>query len=373
MKSIVVCLDGTNQTKSQQYPTNIARIFDSLGGAPIDADHGSLETTAAGPPMVLGKYLPGVGTEGDMALKILGNLFGDGIAEPIVRAYTFLSRNYDPNDEIFITGFSRGATAARALAGFVTHHGLLDRTKYDVSDKNAAYLRAISAWYAYRDERPNLANQARLVVIEGLLGQGIGLPKLEPSDFIAPPPIKVVGVFDTVSSLGLPHLDHNGDAVFDFSICDTTLGAGVEFGFHALAADEMRDLFSPTYWTAREQIVQQIFPGCHSDVGGGYPHRGLSDAVLTWMFQNFASVGLNCDASRLNPPLTADPLAPAQDDGATFPFKNTPLRSRAFPDTARLSDSLNARWEQATEMLPITQVKPYKAKGTYADGRPLRT
>ena len=126
MKTLVVCLDGTNQTKTQNHPTNIARIFDSLGGNPVDAGHGSLETTVAGDRLAVGKYLSGVGTQGDLALKVLGNLFGDGIAEPIVRGYTFLSRNYAPGDVIVITGFSRGATAGRALAGFAVGQGLLN-------------------------------------------------------------------------------------------------------------------------------------------------------------------------------------------------------------------------------------------------------
>jgi uncharacterized protein (DUF2235 family) len=141
----VVCLDGTNQVKIQAYPTNIARIFDSLGGVAADAGNGSFETTVAGPPVVTGKYLPGVGTQGDPVLKILGNAFGDGIAEPIVRGYTFLSRNYDAGDEIIVTGFSRGATAARALAGLVAAQGLLNNTRYDSNDKTTAYLRAVAA------------------------------------------------------------------------------------------------------------------------------------------------------------------------------------------------------------------------------------
>jgi hypothetical protein len=371
MTKLVVCLDGTNQTKAQSFPTNIARIFDSLGGNQVPADHGSFETTIDQPPTLIGKYLPGVGTEGDFALKILGNLFGDGIAEPIVRAYTFLSRNYNTGDEIYLTGFSRGATAARALAGFVTGHGLLDRSQYDAGNKNGAYLRAISAWYAYRGDKPNFANQARLGFIEGLFGQGFGLPKLDGGAFTKSPPIRAVGVFDTVSSLGLPHVDHNGDALFDFSICNTTLSDQIEFGFHALAADEMRDLFAPTYWATRDDVVQQVFPGCHSDVGGGNRNRGLSDATLAWMFEQFAGVGLNCNAGLLNPPLAADPLGTAQDDGATFPFKDTPRRARAFPEKAEASDSLKQRFKEEVGMLPATKLEEYNPKGTYVDGKPL--
>jgi uncharacterized protein (DUF2235 family) len=367
--TIVVCLDGTNQVKIQPNPTNIARIFDSLGGAAVDAGNGSFETVVAGPPITNGKYLPGVGSQGDRVLRLLGNAFGNGIAEPIVRGYTFLSRNYTAGDEIIITGFSRGAAAARALAGLVATQGLLDTTKYDANAKTRAYLRAIAAWYAYRAPKPDFADQTRMALISGTLGMPI--PQLNPADYTTPPLIRAVGVFDTVSSLGLPRLDWNGIPTYDFSICDTALNRDITCGFHALAADETRDLFYPTFWAARDGVTQQIFPGCHSDVGGGYSNRGLSDGALDWMLTQLETAGLTCDRAKLDPPLTPNPLDVAQDDGATFPFVLTPLSARAFPDSAAASAPLRRRWNAPTEMLPSLAPQPYKATGTYADGRAL--
>ncbi len=367
MATHVVCLDGTSQTKTQQHPTNIARIFDSLGGAAADAGNGSWETTAGAPAPLTGKYLPGVGTQGNPILRLLGNAFGDGIAELIVRGYTFLSRNYGPGDAIVITGFSRGATAARALAGFVAVHGLLDRTRYDVDDKDAAYRRAIAAWYAYREPKPDFASQARLALMRATLG----LPVLQAGDYVAVPQIQAVGVFDTVSSLGLPRLDSNGDAVFDFTICDTTLNAKVRNGFHALAADETRDLFSPTFWAAREGVVQHIFPGVHSNVGGGYPERGLSDGALDWMLGQLEAAGLACNRARIVPPITADPLDVARDEAVTFPFRETPRRARGFPGSMQPNPFLLARWNHPAEVLPGDAVAPYRAIGTFADGSPI--
>jgi glutathione S-transferase len=330
---------------------------------------------AGGNEPVLAKYLPGVGTQGDLALKILGNLFGDGIAEPIIRGYTYLSRQYKKGDKIIIIGFSRGATAARALAGLIVGQGLLDTQNYNSGEddqaKNGAYIRAIAAWYLYRKEKPDFASNLRIGIIEGLLGTQ-KLPVLQASDFVPDVPIKAVGVFDTVSSLGLPQLQPDGVPTFDFSICSTELSDKVEFGFHALAADEMRDLFSPTFWASRkESLIQEIFPGCHSDVGGGYPNRGLSDHVLGWMTDHLRGVGLNCDMGKLSPTFVPDPMAPAQDDGQTFPFNGTPRSGRAFPECAVASAALIRRWGHPTEMLPTTKLQPYAAKGAYADGRPL--
>ncbi len=42
-------------------------------------------------------------------------------------------------------------------------------------------------------------------------------------------------------------------------------------GRHAIAVDEQRDDFTPTLWDADPRITQMLFPGSHSDVGGGYP------------------------------------------------------------------------------------------------------
>lgn len=368
MKKLVVCLDGTDQTKTQQHPTNIALLFDALGGAPQSFPDGSYETSIDG-DIGVGKYLPGVGTQGDPVLKVLGSAFGDGIAEPIIRGYTFLSRNYSAGDQIFIVGFSRGATAARALAGLVVSSGLLNAENYNPAVKTDAYARAVAAWYQYRQNQPDQAQQGRKDDISQASGQDI--PTLTAGDFVLPVQVQAVGVFDTVSSLGLPHLDSDGDAKFDFSICDTNLAQAVLNGFHALAADETRDLFAPTFWSARDGVVQQIFPGAHSNVGGGYPERGLSDGALDWMLTSLTGVGYPASRAKIVPPINRNPLDVARDDGAGFPFNLTPRRARVFPDSAGVNAFLQSRIGHAVECLPNPQAKPYAPTGKRSDGSPL--
>ena len=73
------------------------------------------------------------------------------------------------------------------------------------------------------------------------------VPELTPDDYVTPTPISAVAVFDTVSSLGIPLLGFGGKPTFDFSICNTIPDNEIRNGFHALAADEARDLFSPTF------------------------------------------------------------------------------------------------------------------------------
>jgi len=366
----IVCLDGTGQQMPQPNLTNIALIFKALGGTPVDAGNGSFET-AIGPaaaPTQLGKYLPGVGTQGNLILEALGQGFGDGIAEQIVRGYTFLSRSYAAGDTILITGFSRGAAAARALAGFVAVQGLLTPGNYDPTDKDAAYLRAIAAWYLYRKSRPDLANQASLGDIQVATGETV--PTLTPADFVPVPAIDSVAVFDTVSSLGVPQPRIAGGIGYDFSIADTYLNPKVGNGFHALSADETRAVFAPTYWTPRAGITQVIFPGCHSDIGGGFAHTGLSDRALTWMLANLQSRGLQFATANLPRPLTPNPLDDAEDDSTAGAWVILPKSPRVFPPSATagqpdfaIDTSIHQRWGQTVTVLQQGQPGPYKATG----------
>jgi len=68
-------------------------------------------------------YSAGVGTQ--KGEKLTGGAFGIGINEEVVSAYEWLVENYEPDNQIFVFGFSRGAFTARSLAGFVSKCGLL--------------------------------------------------------------------------------------------------------------------------------------------------------------------------------------------------------------------------------------------------------
>src|SRR5271154_1768248 len=102
MTTHVVCLDGTGQTRMQTNPTNIALIFDAMGGPIAEAGGNSYESIVGdgGVTVQVDKYLPGVGTSGIAIFKLCCQADGEGIAEPIVRGYTFLSRNFKLGDEI---------------------------------------------------------------------------------------------------------------------------------------------------------------------------------------------------------------------------------------------------------------------------------
>lgn len=77
-------------------------------------------------------YHAGVGTGPSLFDKYWSGAVGSGLKQNVLAAYGFLANNYDYGDEIYITGFSRGAFTARCVAGLVGKIGIL--TKYGMED-----------------------------------------------------------------------------------------------------------------------------------------------------------------------------------------------------------------------------------------------
>src|SRR5260221_1076552 len=85
-------------------------------------------------PSQIAYYHPGVGTMGARnALtpigkwwtRLIGLAFGYGVSDNIADAYQFLMREFEPDDQVYVFGFSRGAYTARALCGMLHIVGLL--------------------------------------------------------------------------------------------------------------------------------------------------------------------------------------------------------------------------------------------------------
>lgn len=207
----------------------------------------------------------------------------------IVRGYTYISRNYQPGDHIYIVGFSRGAYTARALAGMIATQGLL-KTSFK-SGSPESYQAATDAWFYYRNsvkvkDETLFADLMTAVLNKSFwtLVKSIFNPHLSSNDFIAVDRIASVVVWDTVGAMGIPKFNvQNKELVDAFRFADEVLSKKVRLGLHAIALDEKRELFKPTLWNAGGNVLQRVFIGGHADVGGGYMEKGLSDITLGWM------------------------------------------------------------------------------------------
>ncbi|MSQ72060.1 MAG: DUF2235 domain-containing protein [Betaproteobacteria bacterium] len=270
--------------------TNVLKLFCCLHGAQtLDTvrlqDEQELRAATDGTkPAQVAKYIHGVGDSRNPLMRLLGGVFGAGIIQRIVRGYTFISRNYEPGDRIFLVGFSRGAYTARAVGGLITKVGLLDARKLSLDDKIDGYRYGVSAWVKYR----RVAGKVDAALDELELTEAKAIPA---DAIISDVPIKAIGVWDTVGSLGLPL--YVGDNRYDlFKFADGKLSTKVARGIHALSIDERRGDFVPTVWESASNVTQAGFIGAHADVGGGYHERGLSDIALGWMSGELGKAGL---------------------------------------------------------------------------------
>jgi hypothetical protein len=297
-KMIMFCADGTwnnpYEDENQDHapdPTNVYKLFTGLDGALspdslLLADEQEKELAEAGSTTRVAKHLHGVGDSRNPIIKLMVGAFGAGIISRIVRGYTFISRNFAPGDRIVILGFSRGAYTARALAGLIASQDLLSTAL--TADKEQAYRCGAEAWYRGRMAVvTNLFSLAHLDEIVTDLPAFLSRDSLRDSDLVPVDQITAVGVWDTVGAMGFPDYTAGGQRVDAFKFADTKLSAKVQHGFHAVDLDERRNDFSPTLWDPEDRIVQMLFPGAHSDVGGGYPagnrESGLSNGALKWM------------------------------------------------------------------------------------------
>jgi len=300
-KNIVIFSDGTAQTKEQEKPTNVAKLFTYIQKDDVNQ---------------VACYEPGLGTE---PLGLLGKAFGVGISRNIQESYKFIVEQYTSGDHIYLFGYSRGAYTVRSLSGFINMFGLLSDPQDELVEE---------AYNIYRKGvNPQIMGIER--TLQRRKEKADAFRKKHKTD---PCIIKFIGVWDTVGALGVPYrmLSVILDQVplFRHTFHDTTISPNVGFGYHALSLDDERRVFLPTLWDEttnrvvsmidkgrkieQEQRVEQVwFAGAHGDVGGSNEKPGLpslGDIPLEWMIEKAKAHGLLLKPdyqNKLNPSATA--------------------------------------------------------------------
>lgn len=325
-------MDGTNNTPSRQKETNVSRLYraarDSSGnkktkqtvryilGVGTERRNGGqryykdlIKQTKPTDelinlaPSVVKRYLKAINPDLPVLLrfipnhlrnKFLGGLCGWGTSFNIKAAYAFLCSNYQRRrqDNIYLFGFSRGAFAARSLAGFVDRVGILLRDKIYLVE--AAY-----ALYKHPDEELREYLSEFLMKVSGSSRVIEGRTDL---------PVHFLGVWDTVARVGIPKYEQDLPwMTSQVEFHEMELPPSIGLARHALALHELREPFRPTMWSAinnqpEGRIKQVWFPGAHADVGGGYgqSERGLENNSLRWMAHEASAAGLHICEQRLS-------------------------------------------------------------------------
>jgi uncharacterized protein (DUF2235 family) len=305
-KSIFVFLDGTANNRTSS--TNVWRLYEMI--------------TKINDPQMTGFYIEGVGSAEDpldtghlgQVQEILELGLGKNMQDRILKGYEFIARNYNPGDDVYIFGFSRGAHQARSLAGLIAYSGvpklsdedrkqlaidkdylkkigndILELTKKKIDED---YLDEWKSWNS--SQAPLLAEEIKNKKINGKKGREMLSAE-----------VAFLGVWDTVP----------GSSLKSYEICKEHKGfikrlfnwvPGVDRGeryktdsyppirriAHAVSLDEKRSKFSPILVCKAidnpnpTNLNEQWFPGAHADVGGGYDDSDeLPSITLNWMIK----------------------------------------------------------------------------------------
>jgi uncharacterized protein (DUF2235 family) len=326
-KRIVIFADGTGNSFSGNE-SNIWRLAQALD-----------KTAPDGRPLQLMRYVPGVGTSGNALIRAIDGATGFGVPANVRKLYRFLCWNCDPQDQIFLFGFSRGAFTVRTLAAMIATQGLMPREVDGRRVTGPEMARnTMAAWLAYRRATAPFVpmgsspwnplnwrmNPLTALVRElrdclaRLKRQALGqaqhravlaaLPRPRRSGRVK---VRFLGLFDTVEAYGMPikELTDVWDwLVWPIQFRNQRPAFVVEHLRHALALDDERLSFHPIRVdiSARPDgrpvpDTQELwFAGMHSDVGGGYPDDETSFEPLLWIAGEAAAQGLDFDPEMLD-------------------------------------------------------------------------
>lgn len=336
MKRLVICCDGTWQRLYAGAATNVALTARAI--SPRDRQ---------GNPQVV-YYSEGVGAS-LAGLSLWQGMTGADLDNNLIEAYVFLTLNYEPGDQIYLFGFSRGAYTVRSLAGLARKCGILRREHVD---------KARQALDLYR-ERGLGADSPEAERFRS--AHAIAWPKLA-TPFTRPPfdlRFRYIGVWDTVGALGVPRvlpISIGLNARYEFH--DTALSRSVEFARHAVAIDERSAAFAPALWSnvdrfntpgAPARVAQCWFPGDHGGVGGGDWARPLSNCALLWVIEGAERAGL-VFAREPGSVLSAcladiDPITAHLEGAKGFSILNLVGRQRQGPQKFEdVSEAAQLRW-----------------------------
>jgi uncharacterized protein (DUF2235 family) len=320
-KRVVLCADGTWNTPHgvdvAVNDTNVRKLFCAVADVPEQLSY----------------YDSGVGTNGTPIDHLIGGAMGEGLFQKIQENYQYLAYVWDPGDDIFLFGFSRGAYTARSLGGMIA--------KFGVPTRNFDNMTVKKIFDAYR-----LTDVAQKDTAKASLTAEYGLSDVS---------VKMIGVWDTVGSLGIPGLLFS---IFDqkrYGFLDTTLHPEVQKAYHAVCIDERRAQFMPTLWSNPDgsprvndaQVTQVWFPGVHGDVGGSYSESQLSDIAMRWMMKKAMACGLTfTDVVRKQylAPAAVDVLGLAHDEWRVIPW-GLP-KHRTVPANAVMANTVQMRLDR---------------------------
>jgi uncharacterized protein (DUF2235 family) len=294
-KKLILCFDGTGNTFSgSNADTNVVKILSNLDRNDPHQYH---------------YYQTGIGTYdvtdqtvnktwlGEMRSSISQTIdqgIGTTFDAHVLAGYRFLMRYYDSGDKIYMFGFSRGAFTAKFLARMIHTVGLLCKGNEEmVPFAFRLYQRYLAGEVQdFVNAQPQHASNGSGAAVNGTESHVYHGHKFEVARD------EITAFSNTFcrkeKTIHCGELEERNIKVYFLGIWDCVNSVAVlerktpvpmpvkgtaHFVRHAVAVDERRVKFKAALLAQdmrdsshdHEDIKEVWFPGCHGDVGGGWP------------------------------------------------------------------------------------------------------
>ncbi|KAK1999407.1 hypothetical protein LX36DRAFT_743291 [Colletotrichum falcatum] len=287
---LILLSDGSWTGRERGTGSNVYRLANLIwGGAGLPAD----DEFAHLHPSGKAHYVNSVPVGSTLLDRIASGLDVQDIEHQCVDAYEYLVHGYTPQEkEIWMFGLSKGAYIVRSVAGMINNCGIVKpvyQPNGDVDEEQTHQL-CQEVYRIYRcPSEPNAPKSEKSRDFRrkhswALIGDGD----------VADPPVRFMGIFDTVGKGGIP--EFAGSLSIDWpKLYDQHVSSVVSEVYHAVALHERLYAFQPclisrdTEYGPSYGITERWFPGTHCDVGRqrfkvsrGILPQTLEDALPAW-------------------------------------------------------------------------------------------
>ncbi|KAL1305241.1 hypothetical protein AAFC00_002156 [Neodothiora populina] len=297
-RRLLVFCDGTWCGPETGTRTNIQILAEMVD---IDVTGGKLEVDSK-ERNLKARYFYGIGLGSTFISYLFNGSTANDISTMCVETYRWIAENFEEGTEVWMFGLSRGAYTVRCVSGMINNCGVV-RRPFGSSMCDEVY-RIYSS--PYDEDKPD-STQSQIFRAQASWPDTI--------------PIKFLGLFDTVGSIGIPTIDAGNGPSYP-TLWDQVVPSVVQTVYHACSLHDRLSVFQPCLTKLSEkeektrqrpQITEQWFPGCHYDLGRQKfkflrqrvhgleawlsvipnalsktlePNEVLSDLVLSWMLQS---------------------------------------------------------------------------------------
>ncbi|KAH8743319.1 hypothetical protein BGZ57DRAFT_919765 [Hyaloscypha finlandica] len=295
LKPLILLCDGTWCGRETSTETNIYELAKIIGidfKTRADNEKDDIHFISQSNPAMKGKkgrYIHGVGLGSTFLDYVFNGITAQDIAEQCIGAYRYIVDNYVGGEyEIWMFGLSRGAYTIRCVAGMINNCGIVKRDNLSEIEIDLLCREVYRIYRSeYKIDEPGSAQSKAFR--KGVSWPQIGDDDDDEASVVSTTnnsaneqkgtraPIRFMGLFDTVGSLGMPSF--TGGVGLEWpGFYDQNVSSVVEHVYQATSLHDRMYVFEPCLagrdstkkkWGRREKwnIHQKWFPGTHYDLG----------------------------------------------------------------------------------------------------------